>query len=619
MKPTASPELLTKLKQRYKHAKVAYYNGDPVMTDAEFDKLEDRIKKLDPKWSELKKTGVKVKAKKTEVQLQKFMPSLNKAYPEQLPKWLAKNGSEMMVMDKLDGSALLLGFTDGKPTSLVTRGDGVHGGDISFLIPHLNIPTLKKPLTVFMRCEAVMKKSAFAKRWASKYENPRNLVNGVLNRALDGEPSKELKDVHIVVLGVYGWPMLRGLTLAKNQGMRTVSYAILKGEGTSHYEARLDLRREHGDYEVDGLVLAAPDTKFDYTSADKPKHTIAFKVNDDAGAQVVTVEDIIWQVTAHSRIIPKIEIEPTRMDGVLVKHATVHNAKWMMDRNIGPGAQVKVLRSGGVIPKIVGVVKPGKFKAPDVDYVGKGVHFVTRNEDEATQQRITVLRIKKFITTLGIEFAADGTLTLALERLPTLRAWLRAWHERKLVVKLTAAGIGGVNARKIDAEFTRVLSGPIPAVKLLSALNVFDPGIGERKLQALLDGGMSIEYMVTDATEEEIANIKGFSTKTARLLLKGAQRFQALWPKVGPYFRIEWDPKPKKAKATGKLSGQYVSWTGYRSKEEEASVEAAGGEVVTFGAKTTILLYKDDGKASSKVEKARAKGIKVVTFNRLKL
>ena len=46
-------------------------------------------------------------------------------------------------------------------------------------------------------------------------------------------------------------------------------------------------------------------------------------------------------------------------------------------------------------------------------------------------------------------------------------------------------------------------------------------------------------------------------------------------------------------------------------------LEAAGGFVVPIGSKTTILVYKAGGKASSKLDKARAKGVRVVTFDKV--
>lgn len=607
---------LSRGKALYLKAKAAYYNGKPVMDDARFDKLEDAIRKADPNWKELKKTGIRVKAKKQEVELPQFMPSLAKAYPEQLPKWLAKHGDNQLAMDKLDGSALFLRFIKGKPKALITRGDGVRGGDISFLIPHLNIPDLKSPVSVDMRCEAVIPRKVFEKKWASEFENARNATNGLLNRALEnGKPHPAVKDIHIVVLGVYGRPLERGLRVAQLHGLHVVPHAVIKASEIETYEKRFALRRAHAIYDMDGLVLMPPWSVFGYANANKPKNVIAFKMNDEAGADTIEVQRIIWQVTSHGRIIPKIYIKPTRMDGVTVKHATVHNAKWMRDRSIGPGAKVKVLRSGGVIPKIVGVVKPGEFQEPDIAYTQKGVHFVVAKAAKATTDRMDVLKIKKFMKVLGIENAADGVITQCLAKLPTIRAWITAWHDGSLVKKMKVAGVG-VNSLKIDEEFTRVLGRHVPAIKMMVAMHVFDPGVGERKLQIIQDSGMSMAQLLT-AGIDQIEEIKGFSTKTAELVIAGLQDYKKTQQWLDSIVDVDYKLPKAKAKVKGKLSGQRVSFTSYRDKAHEAAIVSAGGEIVPFGSKTTILLYKEGGKLSGKIDKAKDKGLKVTTFNKL--
>jgi NAD-dependent DNA ligase len=79
---------LKSMKRLYKQAKVAYYELDePIMTDAQFNKLEDQIKAIEPSWKELHKTGVRTVEAKSEVELARFMPSLEKAYPEDVPRF----------------------------------------------------------------------------------------------------------------------------------------------------------------------------------------------------------------------------------------------------------------------------------------------------------------------------------------------------------------------------------------------------------------------------------------------------------------------------------------------------------------------------------------------------
>ena len=132
---------LDHLKKLYIKASKAYYNTDKtIMSDADFDNLEAKIRKAEPKWEQLAKTGIAVANKKTKAKLEKFMPSLNKIYPDKLPAWLEKHHKidKWVVMAKLDGSSIQLTYDNGQPSRLLTRGDGVVGGNISFLIPFIN-------------------------------------------------------------------------------------------------------------------------------------------------------------------------------------------------------------------------------------------------------------------------------------------------------------------------------------------------------------------------------------------------------------------------------------------------------------------------------------------------
>lgn len=616
-------------KELYVKAQDAYYNGEtPIMSDVKFDKLEDKIRAADPAWSKLKKTGIAVKNKKTEVALAQPMPSLHKAYSEDLAKWLQKNPSdEYVIMDKLDGSSVQLTYKQGKPAKLVTRGDGINGGDISFLIPHLSLPVCPDPYLglspkknggiYHLRCEALMTKKKFKAKWSAKFDNGRNMVNGLLNRR---DPHPALVDIDFVVLGVYN-EKLSALSKLKKQGFKVVPTVAGKIRSTPQMEKHLQLRRSKGEYDMDGLVVAPSEFVLSYETNDKPKNIVAFKVNDESNAAEVTVKRIIWQVTGRERIVPKIEIEPTHMDGVMVKHAAAHNAEWMLDRNIGPGAIVKVLRSGGVIPKIVSVVKKGKFQPPEIDYERKGVHFVVKNASKATSRRVDVLNTVKFMKTLGIELLAGKTVDLIYKnsQLKTPMDYIKSWGEKRLGLALHDAGIGGKQGLNIFNELDRVFKSEISMKKLMVATQIFGVGIGERKLSAIEDAKISMEDITSnqDFPSNYIERVPGFSGKTAKVLDDGFESWVAFYKQASKYLMIDGSlPKKKKAKS-GALSGQMVSFTGYRDKQQEAALIANGAEVVPFGSKTTILLYKEGGKASSKLDKAAEKGVRVCIFSGL--
>ena len=622
-------------KKLYMKANKAYNDGgETIMTDAQFDKLEKEIARADPTWDQLKKTGSKVN-KKVEVALLEPMPSLNKCYPETIDKWLTKQKPKrLLALHKLDGSALQGHYRKGRCVFLATRGDGKLGKDISFLIPHLRhaLPIISDTADVVIRFEAVISNAKFKKKWARKsetdkdrFDNPRNMVNGLLNRR---EAHPAMRDIDILVLGVYGKTMWDGLKWACDQGLMVAPYDFVKPD--ADFEKRLLRARADSEYDIDGLVLVSADQVFGYDSYEKPKWTTAFKVNDDGAAVEVTVLEIIEQVSRNDRISPKIRITPTKIKGVEVTYATAHNAQWMKDRGIGVGAVIKLVRSGDVIPKIEAVVKKAKKPwVPSIPYKQVGVHFVaTQRHKEAD-----VREIHHFMTVLGIENIArksiaklyDAGFTSVLSHLEAYRPQLQR------MAGYTDAGIGEAMTQKIFREFKRVLRVEgVTLLQLMNASNCFE-SFGERKLQMIeqhfmkkgdrdpLRGFLLQNWDKTKAADR-LMDIKGMGGASIDQFREGLTRFKQWFRPIAATKLIKVNPPQliqKTKTAKGDLAGQKVSFTGYRNTDHEAAVEARGAEVVAYSAKTAILLYKQGGKVSGKIEAARSKGIRVCTFEEL--
>jgi DNA ligase (NAD+) len=615
---------LEQKKTKYIKASHAYYNKQPIMTDADFDKLEAQIRKEDPNWPILSKTGVKVVNKKTEVKLEHFMPSLNKAYGESINKWMAKQKSPILVMNKLDGSSVQLTYNNGVPVKLVTRGDGINGGDISFLLPYFNLPKRisSKSRTVF-RCEAVIDRKVFAKKYAGEFDNPRNTVNGWLNRKT---PHPGLKDVHIVVLGMYGMPLVMGVEVARCYGFEVVEYAHMllgKKDPSIMLSNRLLAQRNVAKYDMDGLVLCPDSQNFMYENSDKPKWAIAFKENvSDAKAIEATVEEIIWQDSAKSRLIPKIKIKPVRVGGVTITYIAAHNAQLMIDNGIGKGAVIKIIRSGDVIPTLVGVVKKAKPNYPSVEYKQEGVHFVAVERSAEADIRA----LGKFFKTLGIEFIASKTIATlyATGNFTTPLEYLHAWSTTDFSANLHAHGIGLAMSKKIANEFDRVFSinSGVLLRDLMAASNCFDAGIGARifkSIQKATSPDIFMRILRKDLVgvlkiTKMIREVSGIGGARVNLFMKGMRTFREWFAHVHKYIPIRNEKEPAKFAKQDKLRGLRVSFTRYRDKSQEEYIVNNGGEVVSFGGRTQILFYKESGKKSGKVSIAQEKGIKTLTF-----
>lgn len=618
---------LAERQKLYIKAKHAYYEKKTlILTDPEFDRLEDLIKAEVPEWEELHKTGVRIDDGREEIELPQFMPSLDKAYPEQVPRFVRRFSTDAFTgMEKLDGTSLFLRYRRGKPELLATRGDGERGRDISFLIPALveyeRIPAeIGESRVVDLRIEAVMTKKIFASHWSKKAnpkhgaDNARQLVNGAFLRK---KASAVLANIDLVVLGVYGMTIAKGLELAERRGFETV--ARFDDVQSCMFEALLEERKAKSKYEIDGLVFASPVLILRYENADKPKWIFAFKINNDEEAYEVRCLDIEYARTRLNRWSAVCLINPTQMDGVVVERVTAHNAGWMKENGIGPGAVIKVLRSGGVIPKIVGVVKPAKFKEPPGEYEQRGRFLYALDIDIAQQIRA----LHFFMTTLGIELLAEKTLEKLYEVEFTdprdyLRLcghigqrsalFLRAGHQ------FTKAGLGEKQAENIFQELKRVLDAKIPLKKLMVASGCFEAGMGERKLSQLEDAGISMRElgnMKLVDMRERLLGVRGFQDKTVKVVMDGVKAFREWYKPIQGILQIDGALPVKKSSTGGKLNGMKFTWTGYRAPDEEETILANGGAITSFSASTSVLFYKEGGKASSKVQKA---GDRAMTF-----
>jgi NAD-dependent DNA ligase len=106
-----------------------------------------------------------------------------------------------------------------------------------------------------------------------------------------------------------------------------------------------------GKYMMDGLVISTAD----YVNEDvyHPERKIAFKVNSE-GVKT-TVKGIEWNISKGGLLKPVVLVEATEIDGTTVQRVTGFNAKYILDKKIGTGTVVSIIKSGEIIPKIVKV------------------------------------------------------------------------------------------------------------------------------------------------------------------------------------------------------------------------------------------------------------------------
>lgn len=300
---------------------------------------------------------------------------------------------------------------------------------------------------------------------------------------------------------------------------------------------------------------------------------------------------------------------------------TAYNAKYVVDNKIGPGSVIRVIRSGAVIPKIIEVVKPsriGRATLPNSVLVGdyewdeNGTHLVLKKAGDSSVVRAK--KIARFYAMIGAEFIGEGVAKkMVAAGFDTVFKAAKMTQEQFARLE----GFGEQSATRAATSLAKVYKDQVPLPELMIATGLFPKGVGVTFLNKVIGVDPSLIYKSDDyeleALREELNKIPGLTQIFVDGFVDNQKRFWVFQEKTGISFKAF--VKPRTAK--GPLLGQSVSWTGYRNKEEEQRVVALGGNVISFGSSTTVLIYSPEGKESSKVEKAKAKGIKVMTFAQL--
>lgn len=598
---------LKSLVSLYKKAKKAYYEtGSPIMSDAEFDVLEEKIRSLAPEHDVLHQTGIL--GKKADVKLKVPMASLDKFKSGSddfnlVRKRLAKYGPKYLAMEKLDGCSLQAVYRKGKRTLVATRGDGSFGKDISFLLDQIEDPVglpkeLDEPVDLVVRQECLIPKQVFQSKFAEKYDSARALVSGILNRrTINPRDVRHLRFVSLRCLRYNGKsvPLLEGIKLLKKLGFDIVRCSMVELDEDVLNE-HLTRRRESSPFEIDGIVLASTGEVSE--TVDRPKWAIAFKRDDVIDAPTTTVEGIEWNESAFGVLVPKAIVSPVKFGGVTVRKCALHNAEWAMKNGIGIGAVVKIVRSGDIIPKIVDVVKKGKKIVLPAFVEWDGPNLVSTKETGARLEK-RVERFHKYVDweDLGPKVAASlvrgGLSSPGDTLLLSSTEWMNLTNCSEAIAKKRVA-------RARELRFQADL------IKTLPGSGVFDKGIGSKAISSLVEGSDRAYRMLSGESEPDADWLRFKAERlVGKVFASNLCDNLSCWLEWVKKYKIKFKPIAVSLDtSSGVLSGKIFSWTGYRDKEEETWIQQNGGKVASYTAKTDILFYRVDGKSSSKVSKA---------------
>jgi len=295
-------------------ASEAYYNGNPIMLDAQFDILCGHF--------DYKDIGHKVTGG---VPHYTRMYSLENCFDaENMPLDI----TECIKTPKLDGAAISILYVQGKLSLALTRGDGLIGKDITDKVRFL-VPNVIKRTTIIQITGEILAPSSI--------ENSRNYASGALN--LKDLKEFKTRDLTFVAYDVDDNPFetwLEMMEVLELMGFNVVtSFDVTK-------------------YPTDGIVYRINDMEvyrnLGYTSH-HPKG--AFALKEQKEGVITKLLNVIWQIGKSGKVSPVAILKPVKIGDALVSKATLHNIKYIEDLNLEIGCQVEVIRSGEVIPRIV--------------------------------------------------------------------------------------------------------------------------------------------------------------------------------------------------------------------------------------------------------------------------
>jgi len=600
-----------------------YYNtGTSLVSDTVFDKLKDVLQKREPKHPYLSEVGAPVKGTKNKVQLPFPMGSLLKVKPTEgkLEQWIKTYPGPYVLSDKMDGASVQLYKNEKGELKMYSRGKDIEGQDIGHLIGNVNIP--KKaiqnlPNSTSVRGEFVISKANFAK--ITDKENARNTVAGIINaKTPDLKIAKLIDFVTYAILSPRELQSKQMETLEK-WGFDVAPYKIVNSLTEEYLINYFKERREKSKYEIDGIVCV-DNSKVYVNEGGFPDFAFAFKMDLDEQQTIATVVDVIWDPSMDMYLKPVIKIKPVKLVGVTVTYATAHNAKMVVDNKIGVGAEIRIIRSGDVIPKILEVIKPAKeTKLPTMKYKWNktNVDFVIVNPDPETMQLVNIKRSVHFFKTIGAKYISEGIITkMAKHGYDTVFKILEADRSKLETIE----GIGNKSVTKIFAEIEKAMAKVSLAV-FMSATHEFGRNLGSRKLQEVINKYPNIltEKLDQDKIKENVMKVSGFSDKLATKFATNLEKFIIFYNRIAKLYDLSRFLIIKKTTVGTKFKDNTIVFTGFRDEDLKQYIINNGGKVTnSVSKKTTIVVYEVASSGSAKITDAKKMGIKTMSRKEFK-
>lgn len=653
--------------RRHDHA--YYVLGQPTITDSQYDRLLEELRRLEEAHPELispdsptqRVGGAPIDGFRHVTHAVPMLSVDNtydaaqlREFDSRVARGLGGEAYAYVVDPKIDGVAVSLLYENGRLSLAATRGDGVTGDDITQNIRTLrsvplklsgrNVPeVLEVRGEVFWPWEAFRRYNELRERAGEPvFANPRNATTGTL---------KQLDPRNVADRGLqfcaHGFGRIEPLRVETHWEL--FQQFAKWGIPTSPYARRIesietlieqlpdwDRQRREYPYETDGLVIKvdsfAQRDALGSTSR-YPRWCIAYKFAAEQGETIL--RDVDFQVGKLGTITPRAVLDPVPLSGTIVRHASLHNFDQVKRLGVRIGDTVIVEKAGEIIPQVVSVVREKRpqnaraivppRKCPecggDVEQDEGGVYIRCINPSCPAQLKERLIHFAAR-DQMDIEGAGRVLVETLVDKgfLRDFAGFYELHRRRDELIELERLGEKSVDAllKGIEASKARPLS------RLLAALNIRHVGTSTAEdlaehfanKDAKASAGRTTLDLIMNATEEELAEVEGVGVEVARSIrhffdTKNGREMVERLRSVGVNLN-----QPRRQRISGSpIAGMTVVVTGTLEsmgrKEVQDLIKQLGGHPAgSVSRKTDLVVYGES--AGSKLDRAKELGVRTV-------
>lgn len=375
---------LEQKRELYDLAKTKYYNGNSIITDSEFDELEEWLVENDDEF--VPYVGEKTSSNK-ETKFKHYSPMLSLSkisikvdddgdeifdlFSSEFTNWTKDMPIESTYLwtPKFDGCSVNLQYSKGKLIRAITRGNKIEGRDVLNRIVNAVPKTLKtdykKLDKLEIRGEIILSKEIFDSKYSS-FKNPRNLVAGFLSQKdIDKNISKDLTFIPFDIRH-YSNDIMFHENLQDEDNIKKLitefpsakeeisSFKIFSNE-LDAYEFYKNYRKS-SRFNLDGIVVSINSDNKETTgySDSSPKWAKAIKFPPKTTQ--TTIIDIVWSLGKTGEFTPIGKLQPIELDGTIVSNVSLYNFGSVKNSGLSIGAEISLEKAGDIIPRVKKII-----------------------------------------------------------------------------------------------------------------------------------------------------------------------------------------------------------------------------------------------------------------------